>query len=570
MTLLALPPAGAPEEAARRSELLRENKQRIERLAQGSPRSFEHKRVLIEAEEARVSGDVKAAITLFEEAIALAREDKFPHIEALALELAAKLYQELGTTRAAYTYIKRAYKAYLHWGSVAKAIAIEEEYPRLFPAHTEDDGTKSASTSTRHSTHTNTKAGTLLTRTSLGSIREAGLVVRAAQAISGEMDLHKAIERLMALVLENSGAQSGALILAREGRLFVEATFRADPAEVRIGSDMPLDVSVDVAKTVIVYVARTMESIVLNDATKAGRFSEDPYICELLPQSIVCLPLLHQGRLIGVLYLENRETAGVFNTTRVELLALLSSQAAISIENARLFAGVRKAKEDVQHVNERLEAEVMQRTEEIRRANAKLSEANERLERELSQREVDIERRTQELRRANMDLASAKERLERELAQREEIERERGMLQEQIIEAQRARLAELSTPLIPITDEIVVMPLIGTFDRERAAQMLTMALEGAQQHRAEVVILDITGIKGVDADVAGTLVGVASALRLLGTETVMTGIAPQLAHTFVELGIDLRSFVTMSTLQSGMTYALRRHLARRHEGSSKR
>jgi anti-anti-sigma regulatory factor len=97
-----------------------------------------------------------------------------------------------------------------------------------------------------------------------------------------------------------------------------------------------------------------------------------------------------------------------------------------------------------------------------------------------------------------------------------------------------------------------------------------VALEGAQQHRAEVVILDITGIKGVDADVAGTLVGVAGALRLLGTETVMTGIAPQLAHTFVELGIDLRSFVTMSTLQSGMTYALRRHLARRHERSSTR
>lgn len=564
MTLLALPLADADAERARRSELLREAKQQIAELAQSSPRSFEHKRLLIEAAEARISGDLKSAIALYESAAVLAREDKFPHIEALAMELAAKFYKGLGGTRAAQTYMKRAYRAYLHWGANAKAAAIEEAYPGLLASPSGDERSKTAST--RSSTHETTKTGTILTQTSLGSIREAALVFRAVQAISSEMNLSNAIQRLLGLVLENSGAQRGALILLRDGQLVVEATFRTDPDEVKTGTNVPLDTYSDIAKTVVVYVTRTMESILLQDATEAGRFSDDPYIGGQSLKSVLCLPLLHQARLIGALYLENRQMTGVFNEARVELLALLSSQAAISIENARLFDGVRKAKEDVERANARLEAEVAERTEEIRRANAKLSETNERLERELSQREAEVERQTQELRRANLDMSSAKERLEQELAQREQIERESAALQERVIEAQRARLAELSTPLIPITDNVVVMPLIGTLDRDRASQMLTVALEGAQQHRAAVVIIDVTGIKGIDADVAGTLVGVAGALRLLGTETVLTGIAPQVAYSFVELGVDLGSFVTMSTLQSAMSYALERVAQGRRAG----
>jgi predicted ATPase/anti-anti-sigma regulatory factor len=492
LTLLALPPPEAEEERKRRREILRESEQQIEQLARNSPRSFEHKRVLLEAEEARVSGDAKRAVGLYEEAIALAREDGSPHIEALATELAGNFYKALGGTRAAQSYLKRAYQAYLHWGAFAKAAAIEEANPRLLPAHTVDD--RAATERTRSSTRTGGRSGTIFTSTSLGSIREAAVVVRAVQAVAGEMSLSKALARLATLVLENSGAERGALVLAREGRLVVEATFRTDPDEVTIDKNAPLDESGDIARTVVVYVARTMESIVLHDATEAGRFSEDPYIREESPQSILCLPLLHQGRLSGVLYLENRQAVGVFNAARVELLALLSSQAAISIENARLFEGVGRAKEE----------------------------------------------------------------LERELEERKQIERERAALQEQMIEAQRARLSELSTPLIPITDGVVVMPLIGTLDCERASQMMAVALEGAQRHRAAIVILDVTGIKGIDADVAGTLVGVAGALRLLGTEMVLTGIGPRVAHSLVEIGIDLGSFVTMGTLQCGMRYALGR------------
>jgi anti-anti-sigma regulatory factor len=249
------------------------------------------------------------------------------------------------------------------------------------------------------------------------------------------------------------------------------------------------------------------------------RFSEDPYIRSGAPKSLLCLPLLHQGRLSGVLYLENRATPGVFDAPRVELLALLSSQAAIAIENARLISSVRTANGEVKRANERLELTVAHRTEE---------------------------------------LVTAKERLELELSRREQMELERAALQEQVIDTQRARLAEMSTPLIPITDEIMAMPLIGTLDRERATQVLTAALEGAKHHRARVVILDITGIQQIDTDVAGTLLGVSGALRMIGTETVLTGIAPTIAQTLVGLGVDLSSFVTRGTLQSGIDYAIRR------------
>jgi anti-anti-sigma factor len=119
-------------------------------------------------------------------------------------------------------------------------------------------------------------------------------------------------------------------------------------------------------------------------------------------------------------------------------------------------------------------------------------------------------------------------------------------------------LAELSTPLIPITDEIMVMPLIGTMDAERAQQVLETALHGAQARRAGIVIIDITGVRIVDSSVAATLRRAASALRMLGAEVVITGIRWAVAETLVELDLDFAGTVTRGTLQSGIAYARQR------------
>ncbi|MRG93764.1 AAA family ATPase [Polyangium spumosum] len=524
LVLLGLPRAEAPEEAERRAANLKKCRTEVAQLAAWSPKSFGHLEALVNAEAARVEGDIEGTIRLYERAITLCQENKAPHFEALAGELCAKFYLSIGAPTAGGGYMKNAYRAYAHWGAAPKVAALENEATHIWPALREVSRTRSASATSSQSASLATR--TLIGQTSYGSLRDAALVVRAAQEIASEIDLLKVIDRLAKLVLENAGADQGSLILARDGGLVVEATFQPGQSSLDVGRGQPLEKAPHCARSVIHYVTRTLEYVVLDNSRKASRFSDDPYIQEFAPKSILCLPLLHQGRLSGALYLENRMTPGVFDAARVELLGLLSSQAAIAIEIARLIESDRAANEQVKRVNERLEMEVAHRTAEIRRVNDSLFETNQALE--------------------------------SELCERKKIEQERAELHEQVIAGQRARLAELSTPLLPITKDIVVMPLIGTMDTERAEQVLSVALDGAQRLGARVVILDVTGMKHVDTQVAGMLVSVASALRLLGAETVLTGIGPRIAQTLIALDVDMKSFVTLGTLQSGMEYALRR------------
>jgi anti-anti-sigma factor len=145
-----------------------------------------------------------------------------------------------------------------------------------------------------------------------------------------------------------------------------------------------------------------------------------------------------------------------------------------------------------------------------------------------------------------------------DITDRKHIEEQKTALQQQLIEAQRDTLRELSTPLIPITDEVVIMPLIGTIDSQRAQQVMESLLEGVAQHQAGLVILDITGVLVVDTQVAQTFIQAAHAVRLLGAEVMLTGIQPQIAQTLVHLGVDLSGIQTQSSLQAGIASALAR------------
>lgn len=146
----------------------------------------------------------------------------------------------------------------------------------------------------------------------------------------------------------------------------------------------------------------------------------------------------------------------------------------------------------------------------------------------------------------------------RDISDRKRAEAERAALQQQIIDTQRATLHELSTPLIPLSERIVVMPLVGAIDSARAQQIMDTLLEGTARHRSDVVILDITGVQMVDTQVANALLRAAQAVKLLGAQIILTGIRPHIAQTLVSLGIDLRGIVTRSTLQTGVAYALER------------
>jgi predicted ATPase/GAF domain-containing protein/tRNA A-37 threonylcarbamoyl transferase component Bud32 len=513
LSLLALSDTEDTAARERRGAAISHHRSKIAALAAESPQTFKHQLVLIEAEAARRAGKFALAVELYDEAITLAKQNDFPHDEALANELCARMHLAAGRVRSARGYLDDAYLGYLCWGATAKAEDIAREHGKLLPSL--------ASGKARRATASGSVSGvtmtTVLGQALVGDLHSAALVVRAAQAIAGEITLPNVIERLSRIMLESAGAEHGALVLSRGGALSVEATFGVTPEALRVGPTVALESSSDLAQSVALFVARSREPVVLDDARKDARFASDPHLARGDVRSVLCLPLLHQGRLSGLLYLENKKARVSFDATRLELLELFSSQAAIAIENAQLVADVREANEQTRLANERLEAEVRQRTEELRLSNQELS---------------------------------------RELAQREQAERERAALQEQMIAAQRERLLEMSTPLIPITDGIMVMPLIGSVDAERAAQVMEVALHGTKERRARVVILDITGIKQIDAHVIQTLLGSAAALRLLGARAVLTGVRPEVAQTMVELGADLQGLVTKGTLQSGIAYAL--------------
>ncbi|AUX40967.1 hypothetical protein SOCE26_023690 [Sorangium cellulosum] len=343
-------------------------------------------------------------------------------------------------------------------------------------------------------------------------------VIRAAQAVSGEIILDDLLDRLMRLTLEHAGARKCVLVLARESGLLIEASIAKGQGAVQVGVSTPVGPGADVAVAVVEEVARTSESVFLWDTSREARLAGDRYLEGSAPKSILCLAMMYQGELIGVLYIEGDATPRPPLPAQLETLGLLASQAAVAVKNALLYGHLAEMTSALRESNDRLETEVARQTEELRRTN---------------------------------------ERLTLELKERARAEEARAALQEEVIRAQDARLAELSTPLIPITDHIMVMPLIGTIDAGRAQQALVAALNGVQANNAQVVILDVTGVTVIDSEVASTLMSTAAALRLLGAKAVITGIRAELAQTLIDLGIDLGAVVTRGTLKSGISYALK-------------
>jgi GAF domain-containing protein len=404
------------------------------------------------------------------------------HHEGLANELAAKALFARGKNDIARPYLEAAMRAYSSWGASAKVEQLRARFPDFFGGvvgpHSRAAGAPSRG------------ARSL----------DAVAIVRAAEAIAGEIDLDKLLERLLRTVLEVAGADSGALVLGREGELLVAATMSVEGAE--IGEMRPLGAAQNVAAAVVQYVARTRQPVVVGRGATGTPFEADPRLVLAAPRSFLGLPLVHREGLTGVLYLENRHVEEAFSEGRAELLAMLSSQAAIAIENAVLVADVRK------------------RTEELARANDGLRE---------------------------------------ELSRREAAEAERAALEQEIIDMQRRRLAELSAPLVPITSSVMVIPIVGTVDAPRAEELMRVAMEGASQKGLKALILDITGVSVVDSHVAGRLLEMVRALQLLGTEAVVTGIRGEVARALVALDIDFGSKVaTRSTPQAGIAYALGR------------
>ncbi len=285
--------------------------------AANCPDNFENRAALVGAETARLEGRELDAETLYDQAIRSARANGFIHQEAIANELAARFFTARGLEDIADMYLRKARSCYRAWGADGKVRQLDELYPSLReerltpgPASTIGAPVKSFDLAT---------------------------VIRVSQAVSGEIVLEKLIDTLMRTAIEQAGAERGLLILTRgaEQQIEAEATTSGDAVIVQL-RDGPVTAAV-LPGSVFQYVMRAHESVILDDAVVRPPYAEDPYIRERQARSILCLPLLNQGRLNGVLYLENNLAPRVFAPARTAVLKLLASQAAIAMENARLY-----------------------------------------------------------------------------------------------------------------------------------------------------------------------------------------------------------------------------------------
>jgi PAS domain S-box-containing protein len=308
--------APAGEQRQHREALAAHHKQ-LEIWAANCPENFENRAALVGAEIARIEGRELDAERLYQQAIRSARANGFVQNEALAYELAARFYAARDFDEIAHAYLRNARYDYLRWGADGKVRQLDQMYP-----HLRKDELAPAPTST---------IGAPVEHLDLAT------VIKVSQAVSGEIILEKLIDTLMRTAMAQAGAERVLLILARGAaqRIAAEATINDDTVTVHLRDEAVAETVLP--ESVLHYVLRTSESVILDDAAAKSPFGLDSYIRQRQARSIFCLPLLNQAKLIGVLYLENNLAPRVFVPARIAVLKLLASQAAISLENTRLY-----------------------------------------------------------------------------------------------------------------------------------------------------------------------------------------------------------------------------------------
>ncbi|MEH2282627.1 MAG: AAA family ATPase [Nostoc sp.] len=335
------------EEASEALQKVAQNQTQLQHWAHHAPMNHQHKIDLVSAEKCRVLGQTAEAIELYDKAIAVAKANEYIQEEALANELAAKFYLEWGKQRIAGEYMTQAYYGYARWGAKAKVADLERRYPQLLAPILEQTRSPFSKSETIFVLESVTSTSSPTSSSSSLSVAlDLAAILKASQAISGEIELEKLLSLLLHIVIENAGADKCVLMLMESDKLLIQAlaklelqnngNTKVDFSPMLLNSE-PFEKSIDVPVGLINTVKRSLQPAVIVDATVHLQLINDPYIQQQQPKSILCSPILNQGKLLGVLYLENNLATGAFTHDRVELLNLLCAQAAISLENARLY-----------------------------------------------------------------------------------------------------------------------------------------------------------------------------------------------------------------------------------------
>ncbi|OEU80188.1 MAG: hypothetical protein BA872_10210 [Desulfobacterales bacterium C00003060] len=338
----ALTLAGGEESIVKRYEKdrmgrLKEERDRFLEWSENGKENFYHKYALIEAEISRLCGDDLKAMNYYDIAIESAGAGGFIQNEAIANELAGRFWMERKKEHFASIYLTRAWEGYVKWHARRKADNVLQKYGNVVRT--------GESTNLRYFTIAPTVADQVL---------DIASVVKSSQAISKEISLEKLLTQLMNIIIENAGAQRGYLLLRTNGDLRIEASASAEEKAIEVLQSVALEDSSFLSKSVIRYVIRNGEHIIISDASQSDRFSRDSYIAKNKPKSILCIPFRRTEGTAGVLYMENNLVAGAFTENYLEILQILLAQAAISIENAELFEKSKRVENDLREKERQL------------------------------------------------------------------------------------------------------------------------------------------------------------------------------------------------------------------------
>jgi PAS domain S-box-containing protein len=333
LTVAALYDDAGDDARADWRELLEAHRIQLREWAEINPPNFGDKYALVAAEIARLERRDADAMRLYEQAIQSAREHQFVQNEALAQELAARFYAGRGFEAIAQALLRDARLSYLQWGAEGKVRQLEQLYPHLREAPT--------------SSSVGVTVGDAIGRL------DAATVVKATQALSGEIRLGELVRKLMRITLEHGGAERGLLILHRNGDK-IEAVAVTGPEGIEVRVEAVDLTAADLPLSVLHYVVRTRAEVVLDDASGPNPYREDSYVQRNGVRSILCLPIGNEANPVGALYLENRLTPYAFTSDRVAVLKVLASQAAISLQNARLYSELQQENSDRKRAEEEL------------------------------------------------------------------------------------------------------------------------------------------------------------------------------------------------------------------------
>jgi diguanylate cyclase (GGDEF)-like protein len=316
--------------------MIRANRMKMLTWAKSCPENFQHKYDLISAELMRIRRRFRKAQKFYHAAIEGARQNGYQQEEAIACERLALLYLDTSCKDEAGFFMQRAHRCYMSWGASEKAKALEEKYASMIPREQMQQSTITTST-VSFTTGTMTISGSTET-TSSTKMLDLTTAMRVSQIISSEIMLDRLLQNIMRESITNAGAQRGYLLLESDGgELTIEASEDIDKNEFMVMQSMPIKECSEICQSIVNYVYHSGEDIVLGNASKDGLFVNDPYIVRMQSKSILCIPIMSKGKLSGILYMENNLTENAFTPERLEILRSFSVQAAISIENARLF-----------------------------------------------------------------------------------------------------------------------------------------------------------------------------------------------------------------------------------------